>query len=118
MSSIPAPTNKFLKVMNVIFDSLIEGAGVDLAIAEAEALVPWLTLPIISSIFKQLMRWTATFLEEFAKRNVGKIVIRFQNDARKAEYDSQIEIIKKPGVLPSEVQKARDAMDLLIQRGK
>jgi hypothetical protein len=118
MTQLPAPENKAVSLVNIIIDGLIKGFGVEVIYTLAVAEAPWLGLPFIGYIFKLILNKFAASLDANLKRNIDIVIIRFQNDARKAEYDSAIEKLKKPEVTDAELQAAKDAIDKLVHRAK
>jgi hypothetical protein len=115
--TLPRPKKTLVGLINVVLDNLIKGLGADLAIAAGVAYAPFLGWPVINFIFRQSVHALASSLNTSIKQNLDNIIIRFQNDARKAEYDKAIEEIKKPGASEDDIRKAREAMDRLIRRG-
>jgi hypothetical protein len=114
--SLPAPSNHLVTVINSVIDTLIKGLGVDVAYALAVAEFPFLNLPIVNQLFKLALNYLADSLDTTLKVNADIIVIRFQNDIRKAEYDKSIEPLKKPGATDADIKAAKDAIDKLIHR--
>ncbi len=113
---LPAPQNKFVEVLNRILDTLIKGLGADMAIAVAIAEAPWLGWPVVTELFRYFIRRLSLSIDDTIKKNADIIVIRFQNDIRKAEYDSAIEPIKNGNPTPEEIKRAEDAIDRIISR--
>lgn len=126
MAIIHAPENKLVLVINTILDFLIKGLGVEAAIAAAVAQVPWLGLPVVNWILRQIVGAIAQSLDTQIKINLDNILIRFQDDVRKIEYDDSIDQLKKaisqPGVSDADkakaIQDAKDSLDRIIHRAK
>lgn len=122
---LPAPKNGFLAAVFTAIDILVLGLGETAAASAAVAACPWLGWPIINSIFKGVLGNVAKALDESLKIRLGKVIIRFQNDGRKDEYDKEVERFKetlKPGASKEDHDKALDdtidKMDRLINRNK
>lgn len=122
---VPDPTNRLVKIINVVTDTLILGVGEKVAIAEAVALQPWLGLPVISFFFARLVSIFAKALDAGLKKNIDIMVIRFQNDHRKNEYEEAIAKLQKDVATSASkeehakaLQNAKDTMDKLINRNK
>ncbi len=119
MAALPAPTNKLVDIVNTVLDVLLLGLGANAAITAATSAAPWLGLPIISWIFRQIVMAIADSLDTKLKASVDIIVIRFQNGVRKAEYDDAINQMKtamdNPGVSDADKQKAIDAAKAAVR---
>ncbi len=115
---LPAPKNSLVELVNIILDNLIKGIGVSVVVGEATLYAPWLGLPVIRYLFKGLVDFLAGYVDTFAVRNVDIILIRFQNDDRKVDYDDAIARINRPGATPDDIQEARDALRRLVNRNR
>lgn len=119
MANLEAPKNQLVSAVNAVVDTLVKGLGVEVAYALAIAQAPWLQLPIISSIFRYVLNLFAGSLDKNLKINLDIILIRYQNDAIKEEYDKAIEPLKDKGeVSDEELQKIKDSLDKLINRNR
>lgn len=116
MTQVDAPKNQLVSGINIVLDTLIKGLGVDVAYSLVVAQVPWLALPIVSSIVRWILNSIASSLDTNLKINVDIVVIRYQNDLRKTEYDSAIAKIKQPGASDAEIKAAKAAIDQLVSR--
>lgn len=116
--SLPAPTNKWVSLIKVILDNLIDGAGVEITISAATAYAPWLAWPVISTIFRSIISNVADYLDLNAFKVLAKFTIRLQGDARRKDLDNAVAIIKKPGATAKEIQDAKDAIDRLVNRNR
>lgn len=122
---LPAPKNRLVEIVNLVLDQLIKGLGADAAIAAAIAHEPWLAIPIIKWIFTGIVHAVAAAFDTNAKRFVDIWIVRFQDGAKKAEYDKEMGKFK--GVVddetktPAERAQARkdasDAIDRIVHRG-
>lgn len=118
-TNLPAPTNWLVTLINGILDNLIKGLGVDIAYGAAVAQVPWLGAPVIGTIFRAILDRLASALDTNLKINADIVVIRFQNDARKGEYDAALKPIQQTeNPTDAEIQAAKDAIDRLVRRAK
>jgi len=115
---LPAPKNKWLELIANTLDALIEGLGVDAAITAGTAYAPWLKLPVLNFMFKQLVKTVAYYLDLNAFRIVAKFTIRLQGDARMQDLVDKIQALKKPGATPKEIQDAKDAIDRLVNKNR
>lgn len=106
----------FLDVINSVIDTLIKGLGVESAISAATVYAPWLSLPVISWLFRQLVEAVASRIDAGLKTEIDNIIIRVQNDIRKGAYDDAIEKIKNPGASEEDLEAARRAIDALVRR--
>jgi hypothetical protein len=113
---LPAPTNALVNLLNIIIDGLIKGLGKDIVIAEAIAYQPWLGWPVIHDMFSAVVGQIADYVDVLVKRNVDTIVIRFQNDNRKTEYDSEIAIINSGTATAQDIANAEAAIIRLVNR--
>jgi len=126
MASLPQPKNSLVDVANAVIDALVLGLGVDAAIAAGVAQAPWLAWPIISYIFQQIVTSMAESLDVHLKNTADIVIIRFQNDVRKIEYDSAIDQMKTVMDDPeaSDAQKqsaidaAKNAIRALVNRNR
>ena len=116
MAVLPAPKNALVSVINAILDALIKGLGANMAYAAAVAEFPLLGAPIIGYFFRMFIDHLASSIDNNLKINADIIIIRFQNDARKADYDSAIAKIKLPGATDAEIKAAKDAIDRIVSR--
>ncbi len=117
MAVLPAPKNVFIDVTNAVIDALIEGLGVELAISSATVYAPWLALPVISWIFRQMVSALADCLDSKLKSSIDIVIIRFTNNIHKGEYDDAIAKIKDPNSTLEDVEAARATLDRFIHRG-
>ena len=124
-TTISAPTNKLVDVINTVVDQLVLGVGEKVVITQLTILQPWLGLPVIKWIFSSLVSSLAKALDSGLKKNIDIVVIRFQNDSRKKEYEKTIEVLKASTASSSTKEEhdralkaAREAMDKLINRNK
>lgn len=114
--NLPAPSNPAVSKLNQVLDALVSGLGAQAAYLLLVAQVPWLGLPVISSLTRMLLGWLADSLDSSLKRYADIIVIRFQNDARKAEYDQAMQAIQAGAPSEAEVAAAKAAIDALVSR--
>lgn len=124
-TTIAAPTNKLVDIINTVVDQLVLGVGEKVVIAQLTILQPWLGLPVIKWIFSVFVSSLAKSLDSGLKKNIDIVVIRFQNDSRKKEYEKAIEVLKADTANSSTKEEhdralkaAREAMDKLINRNK
>jgi hypothetical protein len=115
---LPRPRNSLVELANIVIDNLIKGLGTELTIKAATAYAPWLKWPIIRNIFRQIVTFVHNHLDIFAKRYVDILIIRYQNDARRADYDEALEKIKEPGATDEDIRKAKEAIDSIVRRAK
>lgn len=123
--NLEAPKNTLVAIINETMDQLILGVGEKVVIAQLTAIYPWLGLPFISTVFSVCVFSAAKALNSGLKNNIDIIVIRYQNDARKKEYDAAIEKLKKETEAANNKEErekalkaAKEAMDKLINRNK
>lgn len=123
--NLEAPKNTLITIINETMDQLILGVGEKVVIAQLTALHPWLGLPVISTIFSVCVFSAANALNSGLKNNIDIIVIRYQNDARKKEYENAIEKLKLETAAAKSneerekaLKAAKAAMDRLINRNK
>jgi len=112
------PKNKAIEVVKVVLEKLIEGAGVDIAIAAATANAPFLATPIIKNIFRWMVEKLASVIDENLFKFSVKLIIRVQSSERKQEFNDAIIPIVQGEPTDEEIQKARDAADRLIERNR
>lgn len=115
---LPAPRNKAIEVTKIVLEKLIEGVGVDLAVAAAVAEAPWLATPFVNFLFKKLVGWLANIIEENLFKLAVKMIIRIQSDVRKEEFNDAIKPIIEGNPTDEEIQRARDAAYRLIERNR
>lgn len=116
--SIPAPKNRAVNAAKALLDALIEGVGVDAAIAAATAQWPFLGSPIIKTLFRWGVEWIAGEINANLFKFTMKMIIRIQSDARKAEFNEALKPIVGGSPTDEEIQAARDAADRLIERNR
>ncbi len=117
-AQLPAPINKLVAVINLTVDSLLMGLGVEATIAAVYVQAPWINVPIVRSAFRFMVEKLATSIDLWIEKRIDNIVIRYQNDSRKNDYDKQIEIIKRPGASPDEIAQAKIDIDRLVSRAR
>jgi hypothetical protein len=124
-TKLEAPVNKLVSIINSTVDQLILGVGEKVVISQLTAISPWLGLPVISTIFSIFVSTLAKALDNGLKINIDILVIRFQNDARKKDYENTIEQLKVTTATSTSKEEhekalkaAREAMDKLINRNK
>lgn len=124
-TNLEAPKNRLIDIINTVMDQLILGVGEKVVISQLTALQPWLGLPVISTIFSLCVSTAAKALDNGLKINIDILVIRFQNDSRKSDYEKAIEKLKIETAAAKSKEEhekalkaARDAMDKLINRAK
>jgi predicted MarR family transcription regulator len=114
---LPKPDNRVLSVIKIVLDALIKGLGVEFAITAATAKFPWLGLPVIRSLFKWLVQTIAAVIDERAYNYTAVLVIRFQNNLRRDDYERAIrELIFY--MKPEDLENAKKAIDRLVNRSK
>jgi hypothetical protein len=116
--SLPAPKNRLLTAVSKLIDFLIEGLGVDAAIAAATAEFPPLAWPVIRQMFRGSVELIAGWLELNSFRLAARFIIRFQNEQRLEDFDEAIEPLRQIGATQDEVEAARRAADRLIRRDR
>ena len=118
MAALEAPKNHLVSVMNAVFDALIKGLGVEVAYAAAVAQMPFLGVPIVCTLFRYVLTQIASVFDDGLKKNADIIVIRIQNDARKAEYEAAIKPLKSGHATDADLKAARDAIDNIVNRSR
>lgn len=118
MAEVAAPTNKVVTVLNAVLDALIMGLGVEAAVLAATSQVPLLGLPIIKDLLRFAISKFADSLDTRIKVNLDNIIVRFQNDARKADYDKALEPLKKGTPTSEQIQTAKDNIDSIVRRSR
>jgi hypothetical protein len=118
MATVVAPTNKLVTVINQVIDYFIKGFGVDFVYAYLTAQFPFLAWPFFSYILKQALTYIAAGFDTGLKNNVDVIVIRYQDDALKDDYDKAIQTIQTPGATSDQINSGFDAIDAIIHRSK
>ncbi len=117
MADVPAPKNDLVTAINSVIDILIKGLGADAAYAAVVAQVPWLGLPVISYFVKLVINHLAGAIDTNLKINIDIIVIRYQNQSLKEQYDKALESLKtKLEVSDEELKAAKLAIDHLIHK--
>ena len=112
------PKNRAVDAAKVVLDALIEGVGVDAAVAAGIAAWPFLGSPIIKTLFRWGVEWIAGEINENLFKFSMKLIIRIQSDARKAEFNEALQPIIGGSPTDEEIQKARDAADRIIERNR
>ena len=119
MAKLPAPKNRLVGVVKVVLDALIEGLGVELAVNAAIAEAPFLGLPVIRNVFKWIVEEVAETVNENMFKFAAKFIIRIQADGRKAEFDEAMKPFSKEEFpTPEEIQRAKDAINRLVNRNR
>ena len=114
---VPAPTNEAVSVLNIVLDALIKGAGPAVAILYATTAAPWLGLPIVSQLFKIFVDMLAGELDKVIKVNIDNLVIQYQNDIKLDTYKTAMINLARSGSA-DDLQKAKDAIDSMVNRNK
>jgi hypothetical protein len=115
---LPPPKNTFIEVTKIVLEKLIEGVGVDLAVAAAVAEVPFLATPIVNYIFKWIVGKLAAVMDENLFKFSIKMILRLQSTPRKEEFNAAIVPIVGGSPTDEEIKRARDAADRLIERNR
>lgn len=118
MASIPAPTNQAISITKIVLDKLIEGAGVEVAIAAATSQFPFLATPFVSFLFRKFVEWLGDLVDQELFNFSIKAIIRLQSTSRKDEFNESITPIVMGAPTPEELQRAKDASDRLIERNR
>lgn len=118
MAKIPAPKNTAVDVTKVVLEALIEGVGVDAAVAAGIAAWPFLGSPIIRNLFRWGVERLADVINENLFKFSMKLIIRIQSDARKSEFNDALKPIIGGSPTDEEIRKAREAADRLIERNR
>ena len=115
---IPAPKNRAVDAAKVVLNALIEGVGVDLAVAAGISAWPFLGSPVLKTLFRWGVEWLAKEFDENLFKFSMKLIIRIQSDARKDQFNKALQPIIGGSPTDEEIQKARDAADRLIERNR
>lgn len=102
----------------MVLEKLIEGVGVDLAVAAAVSAEPWLATPFVNYIFKWIVGMLAQLVDENLFKFAVKAIIRVQSTERKQEFNAAVQPIIGGSPTDAEIQAARDAADRLIERNR
>ena len=116
--AIPPPKNRAVDAAKVVLDALIEGVGVDAAVAAGIATWPFLGSPVIKTLFRWGVEWLAGEINENLFKFSMKLIIRIQSDARKADFNDALKPIIGGSPTDEEIRKAREAADRLIERNR
>lgn len=116
--SIPAPKNRAVDAARAVLNALIEGVGVDAAIALGTAQWPFLGSPIIKTLFRWGVEWLASEINDNLFKFSMKLIIRIQSDVRKAEFNDALKPIVGGSPTDEEIEAARRAADRLIERNR
>lgn len=117
--SLPAPRNPVISIVKTVLEKLIEGLGVDAAIAAATFKAPFLRLPVVKQFFRFLVEQIAEEIDANMFKFAAKMIIRIQNEGRKSEFDEAMKPFNKPeGPSADEIQKAKDAIDRIVRRSR
>lgn len=118
MSEIPAPTNKVVRAIEIVLDTLIEGLGPEVAYRLLVLEFPVVGAPFLGLLTKFAIDSLAKYLNKHGTRLATIMVIRFQNDIRKAEYEAALVPIRRGDYSEAELAAARAAIDRLVRRSK
>lgn len=119
MAKLPAPKNTFVGIVKIILQKLIEGLGVDVAVTAATAEAPWLAWPVVKDVFRYAVGKLAESINDNLFKIAASVIIRIQNDGRKEEFDKAMEPFLKPeGPTDEEIQRAKDALDRMVNRNR
>lgn len=122
MAEIKPPTNSLVSTLNKVIDFLIKGVATQTVIALAVAEQPWLGWLIINDIFTYYVNKLAASLDLSLKNGIDIVIIRFQNNEIKSDYDKSLkdldQAIKNGEDHDKALQDAKDAADKLIHRSK
>lgn len=115
---LPAPKNSAIEVVDAVLDALIEGAGVNAAIAAGTTAAPILGKPIIKGIFAWIVELVAGVIEKNLFKISVKLILRMQGTSRKNEFNDSIQPIINGSPTDEEIKRAREAADRLIERNR
>lgn len=118
MANIPPPKNSAVDVAKAVLEALIEGAGVDAAVAAGIAQWPVLGYPIIKNLFRWGVEQMASVINDNMFKFTLKLIIRVQSDVRKNEFNAAIQPIIGGNPSAEDIEKARRAADRLIERNR
>lgn len=108
MTDSPVPTNPITDVVDKLIQGIVFGMGVNAAIISAVAAMPWLGLPIISTLFSYAVNKVATMIYSVIEPQVAFQIINFQTDAEKTAYDNAVAALTSAHLKgdPTSVQQA------------
>ena len=115
MAQLKKPTNGLVDFINGFFDLLLKGVGERALFVYVTAQMPFLGLPVVSYFVRAAIARLASVLDAGLKNNVDIVVIRYQNDARRAAYDAALAPIKQGEFDDKQLQKAKEAIDKLVR---
>ncbi len=120
MTKLPAPKNRIVDIAKIVIERLVEGLGVDIAVAAATAEVPWLAYPVIKQLFRFAVEQVAEVINQNLFNFTAIMVIRLQNLGRLKDFQDSMKPFLIPGQEPTdeEIQAARDAIDRLVNRNR
>lgn len=123
---VAAPEDVLVKVVNIVFDVLIENLGEAAAISAATTYLPWLGLPVVREIFAEIVSIIAQNIDKQTKINVDNWIILMQDDVLRDRFMAAVAAFKmaneNTGVSDADrakaLQDARDRADAVIHRSK
>lgn len=117
-TKLPAPENNAVRIMRVVLDKLVDGLGVEVAIAAATAEIPFLSMPVVKQLFHFGVSQLAKVIDENMFVITAKFIIRIQSQGRLDEFDEAMVPIRNPGATDAELKRAKDAIDNLVRRSR
>jgi len=117
-NELAPPKNQAIDVASNVIHALVDGLGVDLAVAAGISAWPFLGSFIIKSLFRWGVEQVASVIETDLDAIAIKLIIRIQSTARKKEFNEAMTPIIAGSPTSEEIQKARAAADALIERNR
>lgn len=118
MANIPPPKNTAVDVAKAVLEALIEGAGVDAAVAAGIAQWPVLGYPVVKNLFRWGVEQLASVINDNLFKITLKLIIRVQSDVRKREFNAAIQPLIEGNPSAEDIEKAKRAADRLIERNR
>lgn len=89
------PTNNPISTVDDILNAIINEIGTNAVILAAETYLPFLKLPVISTLFRWLVEWIQNQEYLALKGVVNFEIIKFQNDAEESAYNDALSSLQK-----------------------
>lgn len=101
-----------------MIDLAVKGVAAPAIVTVVTAAQPWLGVPVISWLFSNLVGSIAARMSTALEENIDAIVIQFQDDDRKEDYDNALAKANAAGASPADIQAAFSAIDNLVHLSK
>jgi len=114
---VSAPASKYVKAYRAVMNALMTGLGAEIAIKLGQAEWPWLSLPIVSDIYSNIVHFVAAEFSLGLERLGAKVILDIEKSGRLKEFeDAKKYISDNKHMSPAQLKSASDAAYRIIYK--